>query len=637
MKVRSVVVVALVLVVGVSYGAELCEFSAGEFYSRESVMACFNSIPFSLSVRRQTVDALVKTNELYPFLDIARDAPDPNLPMSVDLRTGLRDILANSYQTDLQFQDDLRRLYTLLNDAHTQYYMPDCYLSFLIRQPLPPMAFLDTDGVHKVAVSRYMSQDLIDQVQDTTGLDIRTLIGATIQAVNTVPAVDYFKNYARENIGMSKDFGTRFHLAMTQPQPDPTRDIAAVSYWQERTKRNPLPEADSVLYTLEMPDGTVTNVTLAWTFKATKSYGGYADFLADYNAAGTTAAVRSPAEVMEVRRSYVEGAVPRAAPRADRFELLSSSADVAFYALNDGQTAVLYISTMLPSEYVKSYEAINKGFTIAAERGLTQLIIDLTNNGGGDICFGRSLLAYLQGRREDEVNWGPQDLPNSAVQHNLTLAAINNKVPTTVWSPGFYQDENGNKVSNSDLAAIEPGITYTRGGHARNYSTLLHISYCGFYGYFLSPEKDFRPANVIMKTAGFCGSTCALFANHLNLYDGVRVAVAGGLPEREQQQYTSFPGLQVCDDPQLYSYYDALGMDTSPQPATGRSDLTPRRLPTTASYRICVREIYPPQIATDPTTIPMEFNFQPATYKLDDTYVTAEDPEELWYTLLPYF
>jgi hypothetical protein len=66
---------------------------------------------------------------------------------------------------------------------------------------------------------------------------------------------------------------------------------------------------------------------------------------------------------------------------------------------------------------------LNQGFEAAATHNLQQLIIDLTDNGGGSICFGQTLLAYLQGEIPDSQNWGPQDLPCSPLQVNLTRSA----------------------------------------------------------------------------------------------------------------------------------------------------------------------------------------------------------------------
>ena len=80
----------------------------------------------------------------------------------------------------------------------------------------------------------------------------------------------------------------------------------------------------------------------------------------------------------------------------------------------------------------------------------------------------------------------------------------------------------------------------------RNYSQFVHIGAdvdsCGEF-----PIKDLKPFNpnkTLMITHGFCGSTCALFANHIHQYYGVKTITVGGL-KGVTQQYTSFPGLEV--------------------------------------------------------------------------------------------
>lgn len=111
---------------------------------------------------------------------------------------------------------------------------------------------------------------------------------------------------------------------------------------------------------------------------------------------------------------------------------------------------------------------------------------------------------------------------------------------------------------------------------------------------------------------GLCGSTCALFADVLAKFDGVRTVVLGGVDSKVAQAYRSFPGLQVMDSDSLYQVFDQLGQNTSDQTCT--QCVAPRRLLTSAQYRMCIREIY-----RDPETLsaPSEYLFQPADFHLD--------------------
>lgn len=126
-------------------------------------------------------------------------------------------------------------------------------------------------------------------------------------------------------------------------------------------------------------------------------------------------------------------------------------------------------------------KALNDGFAAAAKNGLNRIIIDLTNNGGGNICFGASLLAYFQNHTGQ--NWGPQDLPLGLLQEDLTTSAVKLGVSNTVWSPGFYDNQQGVHIANNDTSYIMPGVPHVRGGRLRNYSKLLHIDNCGNFGY----------------------------------------------------------------------------------------------------------------------------------------------------------
>jgi len=331
---------------------------------------------------------------------------------------------------------------------------------------------------------------------------------------------------------------------------------------------------------------------------------------------------------MQRERRYGEGVTDD-----DMFTLLVDSTDLKFYALNDGETLVMYLDTMAPN-LVETYKALNQGFNAAAERNLTRLIIDLTDNGGGSICFGRSLLAYLQQEDPDAQNWGPQDVPLSPLAVNLIETASSTGVENTIWSPAFYDDQQNNPIDNSNTSVLLPGVPHVRAGRLRNYTKLVHINDCGNFGYRIKPAQDFAPSDMIIITHGFCGSTCALFANHLALYDNVKTIVVGGLAERDQMQYTSFPGLQVLDDPAIYRQLDQLGQDIVVGPAQP-GEVQPRCLPTSAAFRYCIREIYPPTRAY--STKPMEYTFQAADVHLMANQLTAYAPQYVWYEALSHF
>jgi len=290
---------------------------------------------------------------------------------------------------------------------------------------------------------------------------------------------------------------------------------------------------------------------------------------------------------------------------------------------------VIYINTFLPDDYFAFQSAIVEGMYYANFYGLDRLILDLTLNGGGDICLGRSMLRFLF---PEGPNFGPTDMPSSPLAINLTRTAAYNGINETEWSPAFYQSQNQTYWNNNDTSWLIPGIPHVRGGLLRNYSQLIHISDIGDCGNFpIEDRKPFDPKKTLMITHGFCGSTCALFANHIQQYYGVKTITVGGI-KGVQQQYTSFPGLEVLETPGFYDLLDNLLQNTNDQTCT--SCLAPRRLRTSGGFRLCIREIYGP---INNFALPLEFTWQPSDYHIDNTELIAENPEYVWLQAAGFF
>jgi len=645
-----------------------CVFTKDDFYSYTKVMNCFHSIYLTDDIKYTTLQTLQRSIEVYAFYDIAHDSPDPNLPLQVDMQRGLSEIADRPYIYDMEFHEDLRYLFLQLNDAHTQYYLPTCYQNILIRQGLGPVGWGSDPSNFKITVSPYFPSDLVSYYSNNFGIYLPNYTNYTINTINGVPAYEYFMTYANTSIGMSKDVGTRFNYALTVPEPRNDINIIQYGYWQQRTHRNPFPKTDSVEYGLISPNGDFETLVLPWSFKALKTYTGQQSWLNDYYA--PLADVNSYIEAADnwyikqktgdiepsVKSSFMEDIIDNTDfikshkhnliykyfgndAQDMTFELLANSSHLSFWQLSDNQTFVMYLDTMEPGRFSGFYPTLIQGFNMAKERGLSRFIIDLTNNGGGNICLGRSLLAFLQrdGWAGEGQNWGPQDLPLSDFAEQLIHSAVDNEISNTVWSPAFYDNQDNENINNTDTSYLLPGLPHVRGGRYRNYSKLVHINDCGNPGYDIIPATDFNPTETIIITKGLCGSTCALFANHLALYDDVRTVVLGGMPGRNPMQYTSFPGLQVLEKNPLFGQFIRLKQNVTwvPYADTDPDSIVPRLLATQADFRYCVREIYPPE--ANYQTKPMEFNFQQATYHYYNTELTANYPQYVWYDVLDLF
>ena len=274
---------------------------------------------------------------------------------------------------------------------------------------------------------------MLEYYQSTYSIDLTQYVNYTLSKINGVDAYDYLLQYANSSLGMSKDVGTRLNYVLTVPEPRNDIEIIQYSYWQQRTHRNPFPETSEVVYELIDGNGNPVTVTLPWTFKAAKTYTGYNSFYADYvnpNAALPAAELeeklrQAAKEWVEAERSgnikpaveanfmniksekskkvindwkqkLIDEHLTKEQQSEYTFELLVNSTHLSFWQLSDNKTMVLYLDTMEPGFLSDYYPTLYKGFQVAAQRGLSQLVIDFTNNGGGNICLGRTLLAFLQ-------------------------------------------------------------------------------------------------------------------------------------------------------------------------------------------------------------------------------------------------
>eukprot|EP01119_Soliformovum_irregulare_P012029 TRINITY_DN3091_c0_g1_i3.p1 TRINITY_DN3091_c0_g1~~TRINITY_DN3091_c0_g1_i3.p1 ORF type:complete len:629 (+),score=164.53 TRINITY_DN3091_c0_g1_i3:284-1888(+) len=529
-----------------------------------------------------------------------------------------------NYNTDWDFHIDVASLFWKLRDAHTAYFVPECYKSFTFYQPLPLISFVDESNLQIIAVSSYINPTLAQHWLEQ-GIDLHQFSGATVMHIGNMDAMNYMVQYAREDIGVTKDLATRFDLALRIPTPfDGFQDRGSMGWFSGRSlKFGPFPLQSSLNYTLQFKNGTVLRINFPWIAQPGASY---ADTLAFQSACRASANVsRTPLVANVEPIGPKPSSHPRSPKRSNITPLVNcTSCGVGLYQI-DAKTMVLYINTFEPSDEAAFLATIEKGLAIGSSLGLTNVILDLSQNGGGDICLGRQVLRLLF---PDRINWGPTDVPQSPLALNLTLSAVALNNSNTFWSPTVYLDEDGNPFPNSESWLV-PGISRFRGGVVQTFSQLIHIGTgCGDINQ--TNPNPYVPKNMLIMTRGFCGSTCALFANHLRNYEGVRTVVVGGLKGRPQG-YTSFPGLQVLDSPDFYDELDSLDQNTSDQSCT--TCLAPRRLLTSAAFRMCTREIYGP----DDFDLPLEYRFLQADFQLETSRATAEYPELIWEQLLQFF
>lgn len=188
---------------GATQSADPCTFTKGSFYSVQQLLTCYRSVPFDDEVRSTTIQSLQASAQIYTFLDISNQSPDPNLPMQVNLLDDLMSLFQRNYLYDYEFHGDVHTLYNPLYDAHTQYYAPTCYQNFLLRQPFGPITFADASKRQgqKIYVSPFFPSDLVLYYKQTSGIDITSYAGAQIVSIDNQEALDYLQQFSNKSIG----------------------------------------------------------------------------------------------------------------------------------------------------------------------------------------------------------------------------------------------------------------------------------------------------------------------------------------------------------------------------------------------------------------------------------------------------
>eukprot|EP01119_Soliformovum_irregulare_P011568 TRINITY_DN2911_c0_g1_i1.p1 TRINITY_DN2911_c0_g1~~TRINITY_DN2911_c0_g1_i1.p1 ORF type:complete len:629 (-),score=162.68 TRINITY_DN2911_c0_g1_i1:176-2062(-) len=609
--------------------ADPCRFTGNFFYSRDAIFSCFDSIPFDERIKETTLNALQKAMPLFTFLDIASHPP-PDFPLErVNLYKEFQRINTSSYQGDFDFHMDLTKTFLKLKDAHTKYVPPACYSNFIFYQPLPMVSFM-SDREQIIGTTEYINPVMLEHWSEK-GIDLRQYAGAIVLELQGITAMAYIAEWSQKELGYSKDPGTRFELALRIPSPfNAFLKRGEFGYFSARNLgASPFPSESDLTYKLKLANGTIVTVTFPWEGLSSRSIINTAQF----NSICASSSTKSPFldfssslnfQLENTTSTFNFQLENQLENQLEIVPILNDTdSGIGFWQV-DEKTMVLYIDTWEPPSQRRFFDSVNRGILAGISRNLTRLILDMTLNGGGDICLGRQFLKYLF---PNKINWGPTDVPVSDLAVNLTRSSMLYE-QFTFWTPQKWANQSN--VQYTDDSWLVPGHPKIRGGFHRNFSEIIHVFPFGCGDPPFQIPNSYFPGEILVLSRGFCGSTCALVADHLNLYEKVKTLTIGGFHGRPQG-YTSFPGLQVLDSGAMYDQMDSVGQNTFDQDCT--ECLSPRRLLTSATYRMTAREIYGPQ----DNEIPLEYKFVPADFRLMKTRDTAERSQLLWKDALQFF
>jgi hypothetical protein len=573
------------------------------------------------------METIQRAAKLYVFKDISKSSPSPIFaPMNIDLDAELEKIRNTNYTSEFKFNQDLTSLFTRFRDGHLAYVPPSCYSGFPALQPFALVSYFDKELQQEQIYVADITPNTNDAYQELIGSDdLSKHIGSTVTHINGVPAVKEILQFANSSIGSSRDINGRYNLAVARFIDE--KGIYALGTFFARGSTSPIPKTgEKIEYVLEK-NGVKTTLSFPWITVPSRDVSSYSALVEECNA--------SPKSVdkKEYDGSLLDevmfGQLSLAAQK--HFAYSSSSdvslqplliaTDIQFYQINN-KTAVIRFPSFMAAKRVEFVRALKDGFQLMADKDLHRVIVDVSNNGGGNICLGYTLARMLI----SEYNpYGANDLPVVPLSLAYAQAAIDNDVHDTYWSPDMWYKANADENVEFNMDWFAPGVNHTRGGVEGTYSSLIRDG-CDLYFDKFNPPREFKPSQIKIITNGYCASTCALFTRHLQEYQKVMTHAIGGI-SYVPMAIANCPGGQVNDMDTTITMATKLGMKDHP--------LSPPGFPNTARMTYTLREVYPWQkTARD---IPLEFFFQPATYHLSYTKESAVNPQKAWEQVLELF
>ncbi|PPQ92503.1 hypothetical protein CVT25_010336 [Psilocybe cyanescens] len=396
-----------------SAAADPCAKIAGlTFVPPADALACYKSFPFNETLRQNVLTNMARVFDFYTFEDFYLNSPPPFQESTNNIRATLAKISATKYETDYDFNKALYDFTTQLNDGHTRYF-PACYNAFQNILPAPVVS-LEENGVQNLFVApdsvEFISQLGTEYTDffDSINFDWKRLAGAKIVQIEGQDPYDYVDLIARTVSGNYLDHGVRVNSVFTS-----YRISGGVFSQRIGDLAGPL-------------DVTRTSLNFKLiTVNSTKVETVQIPYLADFIGVAFTdkasfwennCAANDATNGVDIRAQSSFARSVRKQPKAEIIDGLQSRAiglpgpfqptapplngsddAIKSFILPDGKTGVMFVGTFSPNDFDQFQVDTIAATNALKAAGVKQVIIDLTDNGGGFVCLGQFLHQFLAG------------------------------------------------------------------------------------------------------------------------------------------------------------------------------------------------------------------------------------------------
>ncbi|KAF8345916.1 hypothetical protein F5887DRAFT_1061550 [Amanita rubescens] len=553
--------------------------------------ACLTAFPVDPVIKSNLIEVVNKTLAFHTSVNYQIQAPPPYAnDVQEDLLADLARINQTEYASEFDLHLDFYRSFKRVNDGHCgvyNYCYDGLYITYL---PLPLVLLTEEDGSQNMYIApeafsvasaefkgdiQFWQNALPGQLKG----ELSTLSGARVFLID---GEDPFKavNQSAFIVGGYQSFGARQNAFFSSYRRGP----GEWSYVMGNFASMAHPLVDSVKLTIQRSNFT-QNDTFVIPYRsrfssASKNFTDLVSYRAnncvaqnttngyDLYGAGTFSVFESDVSPVarfqqqpyiswrDARRQPVN-VILDASPLSD-IELprelqpslisLNESYSVAqFYMLNDTLTGVLALGSFSAPNFSMFGNSLLSGLQGLKKLGAKNLIVDVTNNGGGYICIAHWLHRIIIGPKySTEPQAGLDTKLRAGALAQLIVKKISQGAdPDDLSSYNPLQWRNATHVtfpSQSDWLKPEDEIV---NGHLDAFSQRLGQE-CQPFDWEPPVAGLFEPKNIVIISNGRCASSCSLFSITMTKEDGVRTVVLGGKQD-VPQDYCGTVGGQSTD------------------------------------------------------------------------------------------
>ncbi|KAF9049822.1 hypothetical protein BJ165DRAFT_1454055 [Panaeolus papilionaceus] len=558
-----------------------CASIAGKkWVTPAQVRACITSFPLDPKVKANVIEVVNKTLPFHTSVNYQIQAPPPfEHDVQEDLAADLLRISTQSYSSDFEFHLDIYRSFKRANDGHCGVYNY-CYDSLYVTYlPLPLVLITNENGGQDVhiapeafTVSSAEFKEQMSAWQSDLPYPLRgqleSLSGAKVLLINGEdPFIAVNKN--TETTGGYQSFGTRqnsffasYHSGAAgweyymgnfaqhvHPLTDEveltvqrtgrkTRDTFKIPYYS-RLGSPSKAFTDSASYRAK--NCVATDKTNGKDYYSTNfNIDAHRQFLPPIATYQQQPAVSPEEYYRHPMNVILDGLPPTDIPLPEHLRpevpALNSSYSVSqFYLLDDGITGVLALGSFSAHNYTTFGKSLLKGLTELKEKGAKQLIVDVTNNGGGYICIAHWLHRIIIGPSETtEPQAGLDSVIRAGPLAQLIVKTIVGGMdPLALLSYNPTQWTNATHHQFPATADWIKPYSVEINGHQDAFSQRLGQE-CQPFSWDAPVEGLFEPDNILIVSNGRCASSCSLFSITMSKEEGVRTVVVGGKADTPQ-------------------------------------------------------------------------------------------------------